>query len=492
MLYFARHSFARHALSVVAATLVFALAVSGPSNCQRTLRAQDLDSGDTSGDTTDSSSDSNSGNNGNNTNFIVSTGAVGGIMIDANGMLLNASVDQVGQLAEMRRRALGPSDEAFGEAIQLRKISLRKLEAAIQDQIDHGQPIGEDIFYLAGLQRIEYVFVDPEHNDIVLAGPGEAWQLDDRGNVVGVTTGRPVMNLDDLLVALRSAKAAAQGGISCSIDPTPDGLNRMRAYVSQLRGIGPNPEATILNIQESVGPQTIRVAGVPTSSHFARVLVAADYRMKRLAMAFDPAPVDGMPSFMQLVKAAPNAGQQNMLPRWWLEPRYDSVLKDETGLAWQLRPEGIVCQTEEDFLDRDGKVGHSGRRGGLANRWASLMTERYDELALADPIFGQLESVVDLAVVAALIVKEDLTGKAQYSMPLLMDPVATPSARLESPTEVASQASVVRQSRQWVISVSGGVEINSWQLADRIETDAAVAGVREKSLAGDVDRWWWN
>ena len=34
------------------------------------------------------------------------------------------------------------------------------------------------------------------------------------------------------------------------------------------------------------------------------MLVAADYKMKRMAMGFDPSPVKGMPSFMQMVKAA--------------------------------------------------------------------------------------------------------------------------------------------------------------------------------------------
>ena len=52
-------------------------------------------------------------------------------------------------------------------------------------------------------------------------------------------------------------------------------------------------------MEEAVGPQTITVTGVPDTSHFARVIVAADFRMKRLAMNFEPAPVDGMPSFLR-------------------------------------------------------------------------------------------------------------------------------------------------------------------------------------------------
>ena len=55
-------------------------------------------------------------------------------------------------------------------------------------------------------------------------------------------------------------------------------------------------------MEEAVGPQTITVTGVPATSHFARVIVAADFRMKRLAMNFEPAPVDGMPSFLTMLK----------------------------------------------------------------------------------------------------------------------------------------------------------------------------------------------
>ena len=112
-------------------------------------------------------------------------------------------------------------------AVEMRKISLRRVEAALEECAKNNKPIPDAIKYLAGLQRIHYVFVYPEQKDIVLVGPGEGWKVDAKGTVVGIATGRPVMLLDDLLVALRTAQAAAHGGITCSIDPTPEGLARM-------------------------------------------------------------------------------------------------------------------------------------------------------------------------------------------------------------------------------------------------------------------------
>jgi len=35
---------------------------------------------------------------------------------------------------------------------------------------------------LAGLQRIEYVFLAPDSKDIVLAGPAEGWRVNEQGD----------------------------------------------------------------------------------------------------------------------------------------------------------------------------------------------------------------------------------------------------------------------------------------------------------------------
>ena len=47
-----------------------------------------------------------------------------------------------------------------------------------------------------------------------------------------------------------------------------------------------DPKTIEQGIESALGRQQVTVSGVPSSSHFAAVLVAADYRMKRLAMAF--------------------------------------------------------------------------------------------------------------------------------------------------------------------------------------------------------------
>lgn len=416
------------------------------------------------------------------------SGAVGGVAIDANGVLENSTVDQLGRLREMRLKLWQEVPEDISTWSDMRLVSLRQLEEAIAKLLDEGEPLSDDIVHLAGLQRIRYVFVDPEQQDIILAGPAEGWKLDERGNVVGVSSEMPTLWLDDLLVALRTAKVAAQGGITCSIDPTPEGLQRLQQYFSGPgRRISSN---TIAGVEESLGPQQITVNGVPANTHFANVLVAADYRMKRLAMGLEEAPVRGLPSFLSMIRSS-RALAKNALPRWWLATNYDSLLRDEEGLAWELRGSGVKAMSEEDMLRSNGQIERGVGTNPMAQRWADNMTKKYDELVVAEPIFGQLRAVMDMAIVSALIAKENLAAKSGYSLPLLLDPTELQVARMHAPRQVATQASVIKRRGDYIVSASGGVAINSWQVAHDNEVDAKLATLRGKALA-TPDRWWWD
>ena len=413
---------------------------------------------------------------------------VGGVLVDANGVLANAEVDTLGQLQRLRKELMHELPGDLQAPTKLRKVSLRRLEEAIEACLETGRPLDDEMQFLAGLTQIRYILVDTEQNDIVLAGPAEGWQVDAGGNVVGSATGRPVMHLEDLLVALRTAEEAARTSISCSIDPTDEGLVRLRGFLQQQRQIGPNPQATIQQIEQTLGPQTITVTGVPGDSHFARVMVAADYRMKRLAMDFEASPVPGLPSYMKMVKG----GSANMLPRWWLAPNYDPLLKDAAGLTWELRGSSVRAMTEEDVVTASGARQQTGQSNPIAQRWADNMTERYEELALEMPIFAELRNLMDLAVVGALIFKERLGEKAGYSMPLLLRPEAIEVTSYHVPRQVDSKASFVKKGRNYVISASGGVQIHSWGIVDRVEVGEALEPVRESALVDAPQHWWWD
>jgi hypothetical protein len=96
-------------------------------------------------------------------------------------------------------------------------------------------------------------------------------------------------------------------------------------------------ESVVDRMEQALGPQRVTVTGVPAGSHYAQVLVAADFLMKRLGMNFERAPVADLPSYMELLASRSAPLPKNAMPRWWMAPRYDPLLKDADGRAWQLR-----------------------------------------------------------------------------------------------------------------------------------------------------------
>src|SRR5204863_9958519 len=107
---------------------------------------------------------------------------VGGVAIDAVGMVSPPDKSaRIPMRDALRKQHAAPAAE-LNQAVEMRMVSLRGLEEAVQAA---GQTTAEmlpdDLRFLAGMQRIQYVLVYPEEHDIVLAGPGEGWKVDEEG-----------------------------------------------------------------------------------------------------------------------------------------------------------------------------------------------------------------------------------------------------------------------------------------------------------------------
>ena len=368
-------------------------------------------------------------------------------------------------------------------------ISLRGLEAEITKARDEGRPVSNDLQFMAGLQRIEYVILSPETNDVIIAGPGEGWKLDDDGNVVGVNSGRPVIQLEDFLVAMRSADRARSGqGISVSIDPTEEGIQKLQQLFNSMGSFRPDMQT---KVEKAMGQHVITLTGVPEDSRFSQILVAADYRMKRLSMGLEASPIDGLPSFMEMA-AAKNAKRIRSAPRFWMECNYQPVAKTEDGSVWQIRGQGVKTLTQESHFDKDGKRSSTNKQNRFAAQWAERMTEKFEELSAADPAFAELRNVMDMSVIAAIIKGERLAETVGLEMPEILgmsNAMATPSWTV--PKTVSTQCSFVKLKDAWLVSASGGIQLDSWGVAEKTETVADLSAVAAKAMPR-TGRWWWN
>lgn len=418
--------------------------------------------------------------------------AVGGIMVDASGLVRSATLDERNQYLNRLRTEIANPQGEMAETSQLRMVSLKKLQAAMQRELETGESLPVEMELLAGLQRVEYVFVYPEQNDIVLAGPAEPWVVREDATIVGANSGRPLLRLSDLLVAMQGVEPSRNGGISVSIEPTAEGRQRLQKVLSRVQlQPGQNPAHLESVMQEAFGPQLVKLQNVPENSHFARVLLSADYQMKRLAMALDTAPVANFPSYLELARNDNHRANEN--PRWWMACDYDSLTHDQDRLAWKINGQGVKTMTEQDLVDNQGGSEKTGRTSQNAEKWANLMTEHFDALSTKNSIFGELRNIMDLSVVATLIVQEGLDQRANCDLSVLMGKsVQVPTASYEVPKAVSPHCSFIRSRSGWVVTASGGVEITPFHVVENQKLDAALAGTRQQAVATESETWWWN
>lgn len=418
---------------------------------------------------------------------------VGGVMVDAQGMLRSATVDQRQADLELLRQHIAKPQGDIAQPAEMRMISLVKLQQALEADAAAGKPLSDEMRFLAGLQRIEYVFVYPDRGDIVLAGPAEPWVVRQDASVVGQQSGRPVIQLDDLVVAFRSVETARREGISCSIEPTDEGRQRLQQMMRNITlGPGQNPSALEPAMREAFGPQLIKLTGVPSSSRYARTMVAADYQMKRLGMGLENSPVRGLPSYLALTRNQRHSVQSN--PRWWMACNYDALTHTEDKLAWRLTGQGVKTLAETDLFADDGRARGNEQADQMATRWADMMTQQYDALSEAQAVFGELRNCFDLSVVATLVVQEQLARRAGCDLSLLLGDLGDAvTDDFGVPRHVEPECSFIRSNSGWVFTASGGVHVGAFEVVEsQQQLDPSLATARDAAGSIDSDAWWWN
>ena len=414
--------------------------------------------------------------------------AVGGVRVNPDGALAKVEVIDRNTMRDLLAKEVDGPEAAAVAPVKMRMVSLKAIEKALSEGGANLETLPDEIKYLAGLQRIQYVFADPDNHDIILAGPAEGWKVGPSGDVVGLTTNQPVVMLADLVVALQTVEAARTEGLTCSIDPTAEGRKNLDILFARTRMFSPE---LLPAVQSALGPQAITLTGVPEDSHLARVLVAADYHLKRISMGIDPSPVKGIPNFLELVSRSGRT-PTNMMPRWWMACAYEPLVMSADGLSWEIKGPGVKVLTEDELISKDGKVTGTGRTSKIAENLATAFNTNMETLSAREPVFGGLRNVMDLCVVAALLDKHGLFKKVGLSTPTMLGKSGDGVFRsYPAPKTVGTEVSFVAIGGQTVITASGGVDINSWAVVDQTPTTADMTAVRGQAV-GNTSSLWWN
>ena len=425
-----------------------------------------------------------------------------GVVVDPEGVLrVEAWRDPQGRLNrrkfEAAKAMLNPE---VSKPSKLRKISLTRLERVIAKRLESGQDITEDMKYLAGLLRIKYVFFYPETNDIVIAGPAEGYAHDVAGRVRGLTTGRSVMELQDMVVAMRAYAPGKRPTqiVGCSIDPTEEGLHRMQQFLGSLRGISPGDDVRIARgLKKSLGLQNVTIDGVSPNTHFAQVLVEADYRMKLIGIGLEPTPKGA--AFKSYVhRASASSISQNALLRWYFTPHYDQVRISDDKNALAMIGWGVKLVGADEVVRNDGVRVEGGRTDLASKAFCADFTKNYGKLADRSPIFAQLRNVIDMSIASAFMLRSDFYGKSGWDLGVFGDEEKFPVETYQTPKTVETAVNILWKGRRLLTPVGGGVEMRPMMALEasnyQADDDQEVAKTRAViSVEGlKDDQWWWD
>lgn len=306
-----------------------------------------------------------------------------------------------------------------------RAVSLK----VIQGLFERCQPTNvcaEDLTRFAGLTRITGYITNPEDQDLIIIGTVDPF--------------KPSLYFDDFIIALRNTRlkyAELRGNTyyytapSCSIDPDPQVLQRLQTLIAQIGG-DTSPDKTEQGIEQWKEicqlPQQVQVWGVPFDSHFAHVMVTADYDMKRLA---DGSDAIGIPGFVSLMDAMRSHATQDMragrpvsLPlsamnRFWFCPG-DNRYREGNGLV-TIEQSEIELLTEEGNIDKCGDVTRRGRTNPFAERFARDFTALYDRIAEQRSIYLELENLYRHVALAKILDFRNALSEAHLDLTYLLD-----------------------------------------------------------------------
>jgi hypothetical protein len=53
-------------------------------------------------------------------------------------------------------------------------------------------------------------------------------------------------------------------------------------------------------------------------------------------------------------------------------------------------------------------------------------------------------------------------------------------------------ASSIRKNGKWIISASGGIQLDAWAILRKIQREERLRRLREEARLAEHDDWWWN
>ncbi|MCP4367392.1 MAG: DUF1598 domain-containing protein [Deltaproteobacteria bacterium] len=138
-------------------------------------------------------------------------------------------------------------------------------------------------------------------------------------------------------------------------------------------------------------PQDVRVLGIPFHARFSKVMVEADYYMKRLVNGSAELDIDGFQSLTEMYEEKKVISNNVEMNRFWFFPEENSYVEDK-GIVIISKSE-VMLGTEKEYLSKKNKIKGKGRPDPVAKDFAENFSANYTEIAERKHIYKELEAL---------------------------------------------------------------------------------------------------
>jgi tetratricopeptide (TPR) repeat protein len=288
------------------------------------------------------------------------------------GVELNITFQNLALLGVPDMRVAGPTTLIENPVL----VSLKRLVAAAKPYVDtpeHWRALPEDIRYPGALGRVHGYVLDPAKGDVF---------------IVGTAAKNPETRLDIDLFSVLMDVVWGKGLVpSVSLD-------------------SPLPPA------DRGGPQSVRIINLPTDALVARILLDADYEMKRIGVNLVKVDDPSFKSDLDILKAKDKGGHTSN--RFWFHPTplNPNSIRVGAGGRVALHDAGVQVLTEQ----MEGGYG-TGHPEPWALESATEFTRAFPRIETSVAvkpagIFGRLHGIADMVTMFKIL----RDSKVDYSV----------------------------------------------------------------------------
>ena len=422
-----------------------------------------------------------------------------GVYVDTAGTVLECETLPVNDGVTELKALLGEVSVDRGEPLSWRQpatmrcVSLRRLLDAWTEHRMRGAIASESMMQLAGLSRIQYLFIDKD--DIVIAGPVGGIELRD-GWHVDRESGLTTLRFDFFLACLASALDNQPFG--CTIDPTTQGLQNAAKVAADVQAdripIGKADQAIV----SALGMQRVEVFGTAGDTPIGHLMVEADRHMKQLALGLEPMPENAR-NYFDVIEANLDQGVPNdLLLRLWFTSVARPVRADAERTVFELAGTPVRLSGQNERAMANGQRGNV-TRDPRSEEFVRDFNSNWHAIRGKYPIYGALESIYRTASAAELLHRFGNSTRQQALLESLVSSSPSSMFHMTTPRQVQSIARMhsMRKGRRThhVLLASGGVSVNAQQtLVSKIADYPSLSSLNRpgRNPPKLVQRWWWD